>query len=126
MCQPVGEKMSVDAERTGLTAGWPVCRWPSRVRSVASGLQVLATVGGGLGATYLAWASSTSMAQTIAITIIGLVGISGVDTRALAQAGRRAVVVLPTAGRTMDFSSAASAGFLASMPTWTQLSTGQS
>src|SRR5439155_19593055 len=69
---------SYECKRTGLPASWPDCRRHSRVRSVANGLQVLATVGGGHGATYMAWASSTSMAQTIAITIIGLVGISGV------------------------------------------------
>jgi two-component system cell cycle sensor histidine kinase/response regulator CckA len=70
--------MMVDAELTGLKAGWiAACRSPSRIRSLAGGAQALAAIAGGLGAVYLAWASSTTIAQTTAITIIGLAGISG-------------------------------------------------
>jgi PAS domain-containing protein len=47
------------------------------MRSLASRVQILAAIAGGLGAVYLAWASSTPIAQTMAITIIGLSSISG-------------------------------------------------
>src|SRR6266851_3161925 len=70
--------MLVDAERTVLRSGWSAARrCPSWIRSVASGVQALAAIAAGLGAVYLAWASSTPIAQTTAITIIGLAGISG-------------------------------------------------
>jgi len=69
--------MAVDAERTGLGAGWTAGRrhrgW---IRRLASGTQVLAAIAGGLGAVYLAWASSTPLAQATAITMIGFAGVS--------------------------------------------------
>jgi two-component system cell cycle sensor histidine kinase/response regulator CckA len=66
--------MLVDAERSGLTAGWAAAgRCPGWIWSLASGVQVLAAI----AAVYLAWASLTPIAYTAAITIIGLAGIGG-------------------------------------------------
>jgi len=70
--------MLVEAEQTGLKAGWTAsCRRSSWIRSVSCGAQALAAIAGGLGAVYLACVSSTPIAQATAITIIGLAGISG-------------------------------------------------
>src|SRR5216683_1507333 len=66
--------MLVDAERSGLTAGWAAAgQCPGWIWSLASGVQVLAAI----AAVYLAWASLTPIAYTAAITIIGLAGIGG-------------------------------------------------
>src|SRR5438105_3593229 len=88
MDKPVGTKMLVYAERIGLNSGSTAAgRRLRRIRSVASGVHVSATMGAGLSAVYLASASTTSVAQTIAITIIGLIAISSLA--ALASRGRQ-------------------------------------
>jgi two-component system cell cycle sensor histidine kinase/response regulator CckA len=80
--------MLVYAEGMGLKSGRAAIgrrlRW---ILSLASGVHLSATMAAGLGAVYLASLSTTSVAQTIAITIIGLTAISSLA--ALASRGRQ-------------------------------------
>ncbi len=80
--------MLVDAEGVGLQGCWaathPRLSW---IRSFASRVNVSATMAVGVAAVYLAWTSTTTIAQTTAITIIGLTVIS--SFAALACRGRQ-------------------------------------
>jgi hypothetical protein len=83
--------MVVDAEGVGLKSAWTVARRRSSwIRYLTSGVHASATMAVGAGAVYLAWTSSTAIAQTTAITIIGLTAIS--SFAALARRGRQAVM----------------------------------
>jgi len=84
--------MLVDAEGMGLKSGWTaVRRRLSWIRSLASAVHVSATIAVGVGAVCLAWTSTTIIAQTIAITIIGLTAIG--SFAALARRGTQTVMV---------------------------------
>ena len=84
--------MLVDAEGMGLKSGWTaVRRRLSWTRSLASAVHVSATIAVGVGAVCLAWTSTTIIAQTIAITIIGLTAIG--SFAALARRGTQTVMV---------------------------------
>src|SRR5438270_6526253 len=80
--------MLVYAEGMGLKSGWTaVGRRLRPILSLASAVHLSATMAAILGAVYLASASTSSVARTIAIMIIGLTAISSLA--ALASRGRQ-------------------------------------
>jgi len=82
--------MLVDAEGMGLEWGWTaVRRCLNWIQSLASGVQLTATMAAGLGAAYLACTSTTPIGQTTAIAIIGLTAIG--SFAAVARRGRQTV-----------------------------------
>jgi two-component system cell cycle sensor histidine kinase/response regulator CckA len=82
--------MLVDAEGMGLEWGWTAVRRCSNwIQSLASGVQLSATMAAGLGAGYLACTSTTPIGQTTAIAIIGLTAIG--SFAAVARRGRQTV-----------------------------------
>ena len=82
--------MLVDAEGMGLEWGWTaVRRCLNWIQSLASGVQLSATLAAGLGAAYLACTSTTPIGQTTAIAIIGLTAIGSLA--AVARRGRQTV-----------------------------------
>jgi len=82
--------MLVDAEGMGLEWGWTaVRRCLNWIQSLASGVQLTATMAAGLGAAYLACTSTTPIGQTTAIAIIGLTAIGSLA--AVARRGRQTV-----------------------------------
>jgi two-component system, cell cycle sensor histidine kinase and response regulator CckA len=86
--EPVRAKMLDDAEGMGPKYGWPAARRRlSWIRSFTSGVYVSATMAVGVGAIYLAWTGTTTIAQITAITIFGLTAIRSVA--ALACRGRQ-------------------------------------